>query len=383
MLVKSTNTLLFVLLFLAFFISGCASKTLQPVPLDAAIDDLTKELISSLQSDSSSGETEGKDELFVVYNPFYSAGSSGVLLNMSNDIMESLRNNAVENGINIRLEMLRSANLNQADYLIKGQFIRENLPVSEPVDSKAYWHIIADIVSLSDYRQVGKAETWIIGEIDSNESPLDKDNPITIPKKQVSVERTLLEIQAKINEAREFYDNDNYENALALFDELVATKEGQIFETYVGLYLTNFMLDRQKEASKAFARLLEISIEDNNSLSCKFLFAVNKADFITDKTIRKQYMMWIKEIGAFFSASSYCIEIAGHSSHTGSESYNLKLSRQRAEKIQQHLAKYFRDSGKRTVAIGKGYSENIIGSGTDDDRDAVDRRVEYKIVECK
>lgn len=33
--------------------------------------------------------------------------------------------------------------------------------------------------------------------------------------------------------------------------------------------------------------------------------------------------------------------------------------------------------------IGKGFSENIVGTGTDDDRDALDRRVELFVIKCK
>ena len=34
-------------------------------------------------------------------------------------------------------------------------------------------------------------------------------------------------------------------------------------------------------------------------------------------------------------------------------------------------------------AAGVGYRENIIGTGADDASDAVDRRVEFKVVDCK
>ena len=36
----------------------------------------------------------------------------------------------------------------------------------------------------------------------------------------------------------------------------------------------------------------------------------------------------------------------------------------------------------RTRASGMGWRENIVGTGTDDVSDALDRRVEFKIVDC-
>ena len=33
-------------------------------------------------------------------------------------------------------------------------------------------------------------------------------------------------------------------------------------------------------------------------------------------------------------------------------------------------------------ATGVGYTQNLVGTGTDDASDAIDRRVEFKVVEC-
>jgi hypothetical protein len=39
--------------------------------------------------------------------------------------------------------------------------------------------------------------------------------------------------------------------------------------------------------------------------------------------------------------------------------------------------------GGQLQVSGVGYRENIVGTGADDASDAVDRRVEFKTVECK
>jgi hypothetical protein len=37
---------------------------------------------------------------------------------------------------------------------------------------------------------------------------------------------------------------------------------------------------------------------------------------------------------------------------------------------------------QKSRAIGKGFEENLVGSGTDDLRDAIDRRVEFVVIDC-
>jgi outer membrane protein OmpA-like peptidoglycan-associated protein len=58
------------------------------------------------------------------------------------------------------------------------------------------------------------------------------------------------------------------------------------------------------------------------------------------------------------------------------------LSVQRARYIRQRLIGEAGVLGERTRPSGKGFRENIIGTGTDDAVDALDRRVEFRIVGC-
>jgi outer membrane protein OmpA-like peptidoglycan-associated protein len=63
---------------------------------------------------------------------------------------------------------------------------------------------------------------------------------------------------------------------------------------------------------------------------------------------------------------------------------NQRLSVARAETVKRLLETEVRglaDRGRLTTS-GVGFAENIIGTGTDDDRDAIDRRVEFKVIAC-
>ena len=76
------------------------------------------------------------------------------------------------------------------------------------------------------------------------------------------------------------------------------------------------------------------------------------------------------------------MNVVGHTSLTGSQAYNDRLSLQRAVYIKKRLDTESPELSARTKAAGMGFRENLVGTGTDDARDALDRRVEFKITEC-
>ena len=95
------------------------------------------------------------------------------------------------------------------------------------------------------------------------------------------------------------------------------------------------------------------------------------------------YPLWLQQIATHTTQHEECLEIVGHTSRTGPEPINERLSLLRAERIQKKL-EYDEPSLKaRTIANGVGSKENLIGTATDDARDALDRRVEFKIVNCR
>ena len=76
------------------------------------------------------------------------------------------------------------------------------------------------------------------------------------------------------------------------------------------------------------------------------------------------------------------MEIVGHSSATGTEAANDPLSLRRAQYIRQRLGAESPEVARRTRTQGMGSRHNIVGTGTDDVVDALDRRVEFAVVEC-
>ena len=62
---------------------------------------------------------------------------------------------------------------------------------------------------------------------------------------------------------------------------------------------------------------------------------------------------------------------------------NDRLSLQRAQTVKQMMVSEVATVANQLQTSGVGYRQNIVGTGADDATDAVDRRVEFKVVECK
>jgi len=73
------------------------------------------------------------------------------------------------------------------------------------------------------------------------------------------------------------------------------------------------------------------------------------------------------------------VEVGGHTDSRGSDSYNQKLSENRAQSVMQYLIGKGIDAG-RMSAKGYGESHPVADNETDDGRE-LNRRVELKIVE--
>ena len=91
----------------------------------------------------------------------------------------------------------------------------------------------------------------------------------------------------------------------------------------------------------------------------------------------------MRQIAQRTSERAGCLEVVGHTSRTGPEPINERLSLRRAESIKGKLETDAAALRNRTIANGVGSKETLIGTGTDDARDALDRRVEFKVVDCR
>ncbi len=190
-----------------------------------------------------------------------------------------------------------------------------------------------------------------------------------------------LPINALISEGSNRYEAGNYAEALRYYETAAARPEGQQLRVLNGLYLANTQLGRTDDAEKAFAKIVALGLA-TNSLSVKFLFKPGSLDFLADPKVSGPYNTWLRLVAREVAASKVCLNIVGHTSHTGTEQFNERLSLQRAVSIQRKIEALAPETAGRLVPLGMGFRENLVGSGTDDLRDALDRRVEFKVRNC-
>ncbi|MEO8302949.1 MAG: OmpA family protein [Betaproteobacteria bacterium] len=191
-----------------------------------------------------------------------------------------------------------------------------------------------------------------------------------------------LSITALINEGAKLYESGDYAQALRHYESAAERPEGQQLRVLNGIYLANIQLGRADGAERAFARIVALGLA-TNSLSVKFLFRPGSLEFLVDAKANTPYDMWLRTIARGIASSTACLTIVGHTSKTGTEQLNDRLSTQRAVAIQRRIEALAPETAVRLKSVGMGFRENLVGSGTDDLRDALDRRVSFTIRDCR
>lgn len=186
---------------------------------------------------------------------------------------------------------------------------------------------------------------------------------------------------ALVSDAVEAYDAGRYGDALDLYLSARDLPGGDQLRVHNGIYLANQKLGRQNEAVTAFDNLVDYGLE-HHRLAVKFLFKPASTAFWPEPAVSGSYSLWLERIAARAAGRSSCLEITGHASRTGPEPLNERLSLLRADYIKRRLEAEESVLRNRMVANGFGSREALVGTGTDDAVDALDRRVEFKTFAC-
>ena len=186
---------------------------------------------------------------------------------------------------------------------------------------------------------------------------------------------------AVVNEAILAYGDGKIPLANKLYKEAEPLADRGDLRVLNGLYLTSWQLGQHDAAKDAFSRLVEAGLALKR-LPMKILFQPGKTSFNEIGDLPQQYQIWIASLAQQAGNISACLRIVGHTSRTGSARANELLSRKRAETMQRMLEQRNRTLTTRLSASGVGSKEALVGLGTDDQRDALDRRVEFRVVDC-
>ena len=303
-------------------------------------------------------------------------------LEISQQILKYLEVSAKQHKIKQLVQFDRHA-LKQTKFLIQGSIALEPHPNASL--GKLY-HLKAVCRNLKTQQIIATADAWLSDtNLNYQPTPEFKDSPVyNLLKNPVNLEavKTTAEIQALLNDAGQLYAKHDYQQALTLYQEAAAQAKGQVLRTYAGLYITYLRLEQPTAAAQAFNKLLELNFQQSNLLTLKILFKVGSEEFYGDALVQNQYKLWIKNIGQYLQTNERCLVVAGHSSHSGNASFNEELSLKRATTVKTLMETETPTVVGKIKAEGKGFSENLVGSGTDDDRDKLDRRTEFKLSNC-
>lgn len=190
-----------------------------------------------------------------------------------------------------------------------------------------------------------------------------------------------LRLRAELSEAVDAYEAGQYLEAEAGFKKILDTSP---FNTGAlsGLYQVYWHQGKKTDAERVFGKLASTGI-DAGKLSVKLLFKLGATEFVEDNDLSQQYQVWLKVIASQIAEKKLCLDVTGHASASGTADYNERLSLSRASRIVSRMQHLNAATQKRLNAYGKGASETIVGTGTNDASDAIDRRVELSVRSCE
>ena len=401
MMIRRLSTCITVLLIVV----GCATSTPAPAPSPApaatsdtserSFDEAVNVAADSLMAQLPKGlSTKPEAKRGVVIDPMVDAASgqqTGATHLLEQRVADRLRSNYSQ----FDVMPFQVANLSKAQYLLTGTMTR--VASSQPGAPQVFQINLA-LTDLKGGTVVAQASSRARDEgLDTSPTPYYRDSPILVKDKVVdgyiSTSQTppgrpadpvyfeRVATATVISEATLAYNNESYEDALTLYRNAAATPSGEQLRVLNGIYLASWKLGRANEAEEAFGKVVALGLSSNN-LGVKFLFNPGTTNFWSDPQVSGPYGLWLRQIARQAVVAKVCMNVVGHTSLTGSQAYNDRLSQQRAAYIKKRLDTEAPELASRTRSSGMGFREPIVGTGTDDARDALDRRVEFKITEC-
>lgn len=377
------------------WLSGCA--TAPPagpariaLPFGQAVSALTVSLLANAQL----GAPDAGGRYPMVVDPWIDQGS-GMPVEATRPIEAQIAAQLRRSYPQIELLPFGAAGLAREPLVLLGTLA----PVPEAEGGRAgSYRIRAVIGDLRSGRIVSQAEVWTWTDgVNLRPTPFFRNSPAWVPEQGAEgYARTVashigdpidpeylrqLRVAALVNDGIRAYEAGRYRAALAAYEEASRLPGGEQTRVYNGLYLANRALRQTPGAEAAFRGLVKLGLASGR-LSVRFVFRPGSVEFWRDPAVSGAYEMWLREIARQAVVGPGCLEVIGHASPSGPAEANLRLSRQRAERVRDRLIALQPDLGGRLAGRGAGASEPIIGSGADDASDLLDRRVEFRPVAC-
>ena len=295
----------------------------------------------------------------------------------------------------VEVKPFSAASVATLPLILVGTFTPVNLQ-GKPEEARNAYRICFSLADLKTGKIISKGLAFATNDgIDASPLPFFSDSPVWLNDKviegyiktcqgskagdpiQPAYVNTIVAATA-IDEAQRAYHAKKYKEALALYSAALKISAGDQVRVHLGIYLSNLKLNRRENAMQEFAKLVQLGL-DSKRLAVKFNFKPGSASFAADAAINER---WVKEIAKQSAQQSSCVEVAGHSSRGGSETMNEQVSLLRAEFVKQRMETEVKALKQRLTTVGVGSKKPMIGTGKDDQSDALDRRVEFKPTAC-
>ncbi len=361
---------------------------LLPVPFDTAIVNAATMLFKNAGIDATR---------VVVIDPLIDAVSGQQTL-ASRYIETRIKDIARDQFPKIDIREFSSGNVAQGPIVLVGTFTGITLD-NKTVGKPEAYRICLALADFSSNKIVAKgvARAMLDG-VNTTPTPYFSDTPVWVKDQTVDayiktcqgtkvgdtidpIYRDGIDTASVIADAILAYEKRNFRQALELYARAVKATTGDQLRVHSGLYLANWKLGKKADAETAFGKIVDHGLAAQK-LSVKFLFQPRSTDFWSDANVSGPYPIWLRQIATRVAKADGCLQVVGHTSRSGSEPVNDKLSLARAQNVKRKMDATVPKLASRTTATGVGYRENVVGSGTDDLTDLQDRRVEFRVAPC-
>jgi outer membrane protein OmpA-like peptidoglycan-associated protein len=283
--------------------------------------------------------------------------------------------------------------LDVAEYVLNGTV---TIVSAERKGAKRGYKVRSNVFEKATGKVLASASV-VVGDFDTTPLDIYRDSPVFIKSRDYE-ERTSsatkrpgetvdpgyrdrLELNAVVAKGDALYEQQEYAKSLSYYNQAAAAQSAPSLEVLNGQFTNYLKQGMWDDAAAAYGRLIRASIAETSQVASKITFAPNAVLPLESKAV--QYNLYIKEIASLVVDLPSCrVRIVGHSSRTGSEAYNDSLSLKRAEWIRNQMAIFAPGIADRAETVGRGFRENIVGTGRDDVTDEIDRRVEFVFTGC-
>lgn len=153
-------------------------------------------------------------------------------------------------------------------------------------------------------------------------------------------------------------------------------------EALAAIYRCQWQLQQPKAAQATFSRFIAHELAQGR-LPLKLLFEPGQTRYLAEPRVSGPYAMWLRQLAGALPGSRSCLSLVGHAGPSAIEQGATELALRRAQAVQRQL------EGLAPALAGRLQSEAaapelppLVGSASDDWRDALDRRVSFRLRPC-